>query len=99
MIEALLGIGIAIVLGLIIWASRARPRRTDIYVLKKSEADFWRGKEAPDKGFSPSQKDEIYLRDNGKCRITGHKVWLGEPAEDEKLRDAAMRLAAGISGV
>lgn len=99
MIEALLGIGIGVVLGLIILALRARPRRANIYVEKKSDADFWRGKAEPDKGFSESQKNEIYRRDRGKCRITDRKVWLGEPAEDEKLRDAAMRLAAGISGV
>lgn len=99
MIEALIGIGIALVLGGIIWAIRARPRRADIYVEKKSEADFYRGKPEPDKGFSTCLKNEIYRRDRGRCKITGHKVWLGEPAEDEKLRDAAMRLAAGLSGV
>lgn len=99
MIEALIGVSIAIVLGLIIWALRARPRHADIYVEKKAEADFWRGKEAPDKGFSASQKNEIYKRDKGVCQCSNRKVWLGEPAEDEKLRDAAMRLAAGVTGV
>ena len=99
MIEFLVGIGIAAVLGLILWALRARPRRSNIYVEKKSEADFYRGKRKPDDGFAQAQKSRIYFRDGGKCQMTGRKVWLGEPDKDEETTDAALKLASKLTGI
>lgn len=84
---------------LLLWfVIRARPPKS-IYVSRKSEADFYRGKRAPDDGFTSKQKSAIYMRDAGKCAITGRNVWLGEPDESEEAADAVLKLVSKIPGL
>lgn len=98
MIEAIIGIAIALALGVLIWFLRARAPKS-IYVKRKDEADFYRGKRKPDDGFTQAQKSRIYFRDGGKCQMTGRKVWLGEPDKDEETTDAALKLASKLTGI
>lgn len=98
MTNAIIGITIALALGVLIWILRARVPKS-IYVKRKDEADFYRGKRKPDDGFTQAQKSRIYFRDGGKCQMTGRKVWLGEPDEDEETTDAALKLASKLTGI
>lgn len=80
LINAAIVIGVSGLIGLLIWKLRSRPsEHSSIYVDRKEDADFWEGKGAPDKGFTAAQKKFIYLRENGKCAVTGKRLSLGEP--------------------
>lgn len=97
MSDLLLNIAIVIVvsglLGLLIWKLRSRPSEyASIYVSRKDDADFWEGKGAPDKGFTAAQKRNIYLREEGKCAVTGKRLSLGEA--DNRVQ--AIQTAFGV---
>lgn len=98
MTNAIIGIAIALALSVLIWFLRARAPKS-IYVKRKDDADFYRGKRKPDDGFTQAQKSRIYFRDGGKCQMTGRKVWLGEPDKDEETTDAALKLASKLTGI
>lgn len=80
LINVAIVLGVSGLIGLLIWKLRSRPSEfASIYVDSKEKADFWEGKGAPDKGFTAAQKRTIYIREGGRCAITGKRLSLGEP--------------------
>lgn len=100
MIDLAIYVVIVSAAGAILWVvSRGIHSRESIYVSRKDDADFWTGKNAPDDGFTPAQKREIYFRDRERCRISGRQVWLGEPGKHEEVENAFRRLASELPGL
>lgn len=98
MTNAIIGITIALALGVLIWFLRARVESFQVYVPKFS-AKFWKGKGNVDKGFTQAQKLRAYEKQKRKCAICGKPGFLGEANErSEQVIDAVSKLVQHAIG-